>query len=142
LRLIFSFKKHTNDFLEKILIFKFVNEIQFPPENFQITSFGVSALHRYIFEPTTSVMDTLSILELILLPLSLIVFVIKTIHFLKKIRRKRLWYWFYFDYESIIISHTPESAKAKKLQNTFSALLLTLAILYIIVTLLKKISLA
>jgi len=87
-------------------------------------------------------MDTLSILESILLLLSLIVILIKTIHFLKKIRRKRLWYWFYFDYESIIVSHTQKSAKAKKLQNIFSALLLMLAILYGMVTLVKKISLA
>jgi len=134
-------KNNVHDLLEKIIIFNFINEFNSRRKT-KITSSGVSIFHRHIFKPMISVMDALSILGLILLPLCLIVFVIKTIHFFKKIRRKRLWYWFYFDYESIIISHNPESAKAKKLQNLFSALLLTLAILYIIVTLLKKISYA
>jgi len=84
-------------------------------------------------------MDPLSILELILLPLSLAVFVIKTIHFSKRSHEKRLWYWFYFDHESIIISPNPKSAAAKNCR-IFSMLLLTLAILCIIVTLLKKMS--
>jgi len=46
--------------------------------------------------------------------------VIKTIHFVKNIRHKKLLYWFYFSRYNIILSSTPESAQAKKKQNAYT----------------------
>jgi hypothetical protein len=85
-------------------------------------------------------MYMLSLVEIIFLSLLVMTFLVKTIHFLTKIRRKRLLYWFHFDLDSIINSRSRESEKAKKLQNTFSVLLLVLILLTTFISVLKGLS--
>ncbi len=46
--------------------------------------------------------------------------IIKTRHFVKHIRHKKLVNWFYFNRYSIALSSTQESAAAKKKQNAYT----------------------
>lgn len=81
-------------------------------------------------------MNELSIFERIILAAATLLILIKTAHFFRRIHRKNLFKWVYFDRYSIIGSQTPESARAKKTQNLFTLvvailLLIALAIVFL-----------
>jgi hypothetical protein len=79
----------------------------------------------------------LSLLTQVFFYLTAIVFVSKTVHFVARIKRKKLFYWFYFDSDSIVNSRSLQSAKAKKLQNIFSVLLFIFVLVTALVALLN-----
>jgi len=83
-------------------------------------------------------METLSLLEIVFLSLTISLFILKTAHFITRIRHRKLLYWFYFGSESIINSRNEQSAKAKKLQNTYSVLFFILLVVTSCIVLLKK----
>ena len=78
-------------------------------------------------------MNELSVLERIILAVVILLIVIKTAHYFKKIRRKNLFNWFYFGSYSIIGSQSPESARAKKTQNLFTLILLVLLLIALVI---------
>ena len=55
-----------------------------------------------------------------------VILAIKTVHYFIRIRYKKLGNWVYFGQSKIIGSQTPESARAKKIQNTFTLILIFL----------------
>ena len=59
-------------------------------------------------------------IDSVLLLILVLIITLKTIHFFKNIRHKRLMDWFYFTSYNIILSSTPESAKAKRRQNIYT----------------------
>ena len=60
------------------------------------------------------------LIDSVLLLILVLIIVLKTIHFFKHIRRKRLADWFYFTSYNIILSSSPESAEAKRRQNIYT----------------------
>ena len=65
-------------------------------------------------------MTTIIIIVGVLFLILIFLLVIKTKHFIKHIRHKKLINWFYFSSYKIILSSTTESAAAKKKQNAFT----------------------
>ena len=83
-------------------------------------------------------MNELSILERIIIAAVIVLILIKTAHFFKRIRRKNLFNWFYFNTYSIIGSQSPKSAKAKKTQNAFTLILAVLILIALIIVFLNN----
>ena len=71
-------------------------------------------------------MKELTIFQTIILVAAAVVIIIKTIHFIARFRGKKIYRWLYFDNDSIFRSKSAESVRQKKLQNTFSLVLLAL----------------
>ena len=81
-------------------------------------------------------MNDLFTSEIILIAAILLI-LIKTVHYFKTIRHRRLINWFYFGIYSIAGSHNPRSIKAKKIQNTLTLTLvfiLAIAVVWLLLT--------
>jgi hypothetical protein len=68
-------------------------------------------------------MNHISTSVVVIMIAAIALIIIKTVHFLIAINRKRILSWFYFNKFSINNSRDPQSAKAKKLQNSFTLML-------------------
>lgn len=62
---------------------------------------------------------------------------LKTVHFYRHIKRKKLKYWFYFSHNAIINSSNSLSEKAKKFQNKYTLLLTIFSIVTLILLMLE-----
>jgi hypothetical protein len=74
-------------------------------------------------------MNNLPTTVIVILTTALVLFFIKTIHFLIATHHKKLLNWFYFNKYSINTSHNFQSATAKKTQN-----ILTLILAFVLVS--------
>ena len=83
-------------------------------------------------------MNELSIFERIILAAATLLVVIKTAHFFRRIRRKNLFNWVYFNKYSIIGSQTQRSARAKKTQNLFTLVVAILLLIALVVVFLNN----
>ena len=77
-------------------------------------------------------MKELTVFQTIILVAAAIVIIIKTVHFIARFRGKKIYRWLYFDKDSVFRSKSAESVRQKKLQNTFSLVLLALFFLLMI----------
>jgi len=77
-------------------------------------------------------MKELTIFQTIILIAAAVLMIIKTIHFIVRFRGKKIYRWLYFDNDRVFRSKSAESVKHKKLQNTFSLVLLALFFLLVI----------
>ena len=83
-------------------------------------------------------MNELSIFERIVLAAATLLIVLKTAHFFRRIRRKNLFNWVYFNKYSIIGSQSPRSARAKKTQNVFTLVVAILLLIALIILFLNN----
>jgi hypothetical protein len=81
-------------------------------------------------------MNEFSVLQITTLIATAAVFFFKTFHFVQKFRRKKIIRWVYFDLNNIMSSRSAERAKAKRMQNVLSLVLLALGILSLVLLLL------
>ncbi len=70
------------------------------------------------------------LIDSFLLLILIFIIVLKTIHYFKNIRRRRLIDWFCFTSYSIILSSTPKSAEARRRQNIYT---ICIAVLLLII---------
>lgn len=87
-------------------------------------------------------MTAIIAIDAMLIMLLLCLLGVKTFHFAKSIKHKRIMNWFYFSHYNIVLSSSSQSAEAKKKQNAYtlgiSVLLLTIGFTAYIEMLLLK----
>ena len=74
--------------------------------------------------------------KLIILALLATFMFFKTVHFALFVNKKHLYSWFYFSMPSINNSTCPHSAKAKKVQNRFTFIIMIISLFYLLLSLL------
>jgi uncharacterized integral membrane protein len=82
-------------------------------------------------------MNVLSLSQVIIMSILVLLILIKTAHYFKKIRHRRLSNWIYFSTNSIYNSQSQETVKAKRMQNAFTIIVTILLFVTLLIELIN-----